>query len=197
MLIYHSLLYIFHSLFSDSSVFISSLITVGFWFASFLTRTQMKTQLLRLSVYHALKSRAPSELCRKPLATNPDAHMCALPIAPVPVRKVHVGPDNKRTLAAWKRTAIMSHWGGTGRRGSIFYVTAVGWWQQNQIGEEAPAARRLKSICTVLWAGNWLLLINLQKNTEEHLRQGNFFKKWTTTSLLNVLESVWWWGPIK
>lgn len=42
----------------------------------------------------------------------------------------------------------MSHWGGIGRRGSIFYVTTVGWRQRHQTGEEAPALKRLKSICT-------------------------------------------------
>lgn len=147
-------LYIFHSLFSDSCIFISSLIRTVFDLLSLVAHTHTHhsdTDTTFEAVTNwSLNIRAHSELCSKPLAANPHTHMHVqrLPIAPVPVRKVCVGPDNKRTLAVRKRAAIMSHWGGIGRRGRIFYVTTVGWWQQHQIGEEAPALKRLKSICT-------------------------------------------------
>lgn len=142
---YHSLSTFSVLCFSDSHVDMSSLIRTFFDLLFLVTHSTLTMkQLSRLSETEVGRT-SEAHFLFKP--TRP--HECACcPSPPVPVRKAYVGPDNKRALALWKRAAIMSHWGCIGRRGNIFDVIALSWQQQHQIGEEAPALKRLKSICT-------------------------------------------------
>lgn len=103
-----------------------------------------KTPLLWLLKIKA-RSKFPFQTTSKKKSPHTPTCIFMLPITLVPVRREHVGRENKRTLAVQKRVAIMSHWGMIGRRGRIFYVTALSCRQQHQIGDASAEAP--KSIC--------------------------------------------------